>query len=142
MTLRMSEVAKGDQLPTLEVPVTRDDLVRYAGASGDFNPIHWNQRFATEVGLPDVIAHGMLTMALAGRLVSQWAGDPGAVAKYSVRFSRPVVVPDDGEGALVELSGKVAAKNDDGTVKVNITARSAEQGVLSGASAIVKLAQD
>ncbi|QUH05230.1 MaoC family dehydratase [Saccharopolyspora erythraea] len=142
MTLRMSEVSKGDLLPELSVPVTRADLVRYAGASGDFNPIHWNERFATEVGLPDVIAHGMLTMALAGRLVTEWTGDPGAIANYSVRFTRPVVVPDDGEGALVELSGKVAAKNDDGTVKVSITARSAGQGVLGGASAVVRLAQD
>ena len=142
MTLRMSEVAEGDLLPALNVPLSRADLVRYAGASGDFNPIHWNERFATEVGLPDVIAHGMLTMALAGRLVSGWTGDPGAIAKYSVRFTRPVVVPDDAEGAVVELTGKVAAKNDDGTVKVSITARSAGQGVLGGASAIVRLPQD
>jgi acyl dehydratase len=140
VTLHVSEVAEGDQLPTLSVPVTRADLVRYAGASGDFNPIHWNERFATEVGLPDVIAHGMLTMALAGRLVGDWAGDPGAITHYGVRFTRPVVVPDDGTGALVEISGKVAAKNEDGTVKVNITARSAGQGVLGGASAIVRLA--
>jgi acyl dehydratase len=140
VTLHVSEVAEGDQLPTLSVPVTRADLVRYAGASGDFNPIHWNERFATEVGLPDVIAHGMLTMALAGRLVSDWVGDPGAITHYGVRFTRPVVVPDDETGALVEISGKVAAKNDDGTVKVNITARSAGQGVLGGASAIVRLA--
>jgi acyl dehydratase len=138
VTARMSEVAVGDQLPELKIPVTRADLVRYAGASGDFNPIHWNERFAAEVGLPDVIAHGMLTMALAGRLVSDWVGDPGAIVRYGVRFTRPVVVPD-GEGAVVELSGKIAAKNDDGTVKVSITARSAGQGVLGGASATVRL---
>ncbi|WP_188988778.1 MaoC family dehydratase [Saccharopolyspora thermophila] len=135
----MSEVAVGDQLPELAVPVTRADLVRYAGASGDFNPIHWNERFATQVGLPGVIAHGMFTMALAGRLVSEWTGDPGAIVHFGVRFTRPVVVPDDDEGAVVELSGKVAAKNDDGTVKVSITARSAGQGVLGGASATVRL---
>ncbi|MGW5643092.1 MaoC family dehydratase [Saccharopolyspora sp. NPDC003752] len=139
MSVRMSEVAVGDQLPVLSVPLTRADLVRYAGASGDFNPIHWNERVATEVGLPDVIAHGMLTMAVAGRLVSEWTGDPGAIVHYGVRFTRPVVVPDDGTGALVELSGKVAKKNDDGTVKVSITARSADQGVLGGASATVRL---
>ncbi|MEV0705588.1 MaoC family dehydratase [Saccharopolyspora sp. NPDC050389] len=139
MSVRMSEVAVGDQLPALSVPLTRADLVRYAGASGDFNPIHWNERFATGVGLPDVIAHGMLTMAVAGRLVSEWTGDPGAIVHYGVRFTRPVVVPDDGTGALVELSGKVAKKNDDGTVKVSITARSADQGVLGGASATVRL---
>ena len=79
MTLRdRSAVTEGDELPPLQVPVTRADLVRYAGASGDFNPIHWNERFAREVGLPDVIAHGMLTMALATRLVASWAGDPAA----------------------------------------------------------------
>ncbi|MCX2728966.1 MaoC family dehydratase [Saccharopolyspora sp. NFXS83] len=139
MTVRLSDVAKGDELPALNVPVTREDLVRYAGASGDFNRIHWNERFATEVGLPDVIAHGMFTMALAGRLVSEWTGDPGSIVDYGVRFTRPVVVPDDGVGALLELTGKVAAVNEDGTVKVAITARSAEQGVLGGASALVRL---
>lgn len=141
MTVRLGEVAKGDQLPSLSIPVTRADLVRYAGASGDFNPIHWNERFATQVGLPDVIAHGMLTMALAGRLVTEWTGDPGAVVHYGARFTRPVVVPDDGEGAVLEVSGKVAAVNDDGTVKVSITARSADQGVLGGAGATVRLPQ-
>ncbi|KEI45250.1 MaoC family dehydratase [Saccharopolyspora rectivirgula] len=136
---RLSEVAVGDELPGLEITVTRADLVRYAGASGDFNPIHWNERFAKEVGLPDVIAHGMLTMALAGQVVTKWTGDPGALLRYGVRFTRPVVVADDDTGAVVELTGKVAAKNDDGTVKVNITARSAGQGVLGGASATVRL---
>lgn len=139
MTVRLSDVAKGDELPALSVPVTREDLVRYAGASGDFNRIHWNERFATEVGLPDVIAHGMFTMALAGRLVSEWTGDPASIVDYGVRFTRPVVVPDDGVGALLELTGKVAAVNEDGTVKVAVTARSAEQGVLGGASALVRL---
>ncbi len=81
----------------------------------------------------------MLTMALAGRLVTEWAGDPGALVNYGVRFTRPVVVPDDGAGAVVEVSGKVAAKNDDGTVKVSITTRSAGQGVLGGATALVRL---
>lgn len=140
MTPRQSEVAEGDQLPALTVPVTRADLVRYAGASLDLNPIHWNERFATEVGLPDVIAHGMLTMAVAGRVVSDWVGDPGAITHYGVRFTRPVVVPDDGVGATVEVSGKVAKKHEDGTALVRITARSAGQGVLGGASATVRLA--
>jgi acyl dehydratase len=100
-------IAVGDELPPLSVRVTRADLVRYAGASGDLNPIHWSDRVAASVGLPGVIAHGMLTMALAGRLVTDWAGDPGAMRSYSVRFTRPVVVPDDDEGALVQFSGKV-----------------------------------
>jgi acyl dehydratase len=141
-TPHLSEIAKGDELPPLTVQLNRADLVRYAGASGDFNPIHWNERFASNVGLPDVIAHGMLTMALAGQLVSAWTADPGAIVHYGVRFTRPVVVPDDGVGATVEVSGKVAAKNDDGTVKVTITARSAGQGVLGGANATVRLPLD
>ena len=103
----VSDVAKGDELPPLAVRVTRADLVRYAGASGDFNPIHWSDRVATSVGLPGVIAHGMLTMALAGRLVTEWIGDPAAVRAFGARFTRPVVVPDDDEGALVELTGTV-----------------------------------
>ncbi len=141
MTLRRcSEVAEGDELPGLQVRVTRAGLVRYAGASGDFNPIHWNERIAREVGLPDVIAHGMLTMALAGRLVTAWAGDPGAVVACGVRFTRPVVVPDDGEGALVEISGTVAQCHDDGTVLISITARAAAQTVLGKATATVALA--
>lgn len=135
-------VTKGDELPALHVPVTRADLVRYAGASGDFNPIHWNERFAKEVGLPDVIAHGMLTMALAGRLVSDWVGDPGAITHLGVRFTRPVVVPDDGVGATVEVTGKVTAVNDDGTAKVSITTRSGGESVLGGATATVRLPSD
>ena len=92
--------------------MTRAELVRYAGASGDFNPIHWNQRFAVGVGLPDVIAHGMLTMALAGRLVTSWTGDPAAVVGYAARFTRPVVVPDDDDGVALEVSGTVKAVDD------------------------------
>ena len=90
--------------------------MRYAGASGDFNPIHWNERVATEVGLPGVIAHGMFTMALAGRAVTAWAGDPGALVEFQVRFGRPVVVPDDDDGAEVTVRGVVGALLDDGRV--------------------------
>ena len=85
-------MSPGDVLPEQTYTVTRADLVRYAGASGDFNPIHWSDRVATAVGLPGVIAHGMLTMGLAGRAVTAWAGDPGALVEYTVRFGRPVVV--------------------------------------------------
>jgi acyl dehydratase len=137
---RRTEVAEGDELPGLQVRVTRAGLVRYAGASGDFNPIHWNERAAREVGLPGVIAHGMLTMALAGRLVTTWSGDPGAVVECAVRFTRPVMVPDDAEGVLVELSGKVAQRRDDGTVVVAITAQAAGQTVLGQATVTVALA--
>ncbi|MBB5806252.1 acyl dehydratase [Saccharothrix ecbatanensis] len=136
-----SEVSVGDELPPLSVRVTRADLIRYAGASGDFNPIHWNERFAREVGLPGVIAHGMLTMGLAGRIVTEWAGDPGAVVEYGVRFSRPVPVPDDDEGALVEVTAKVTKVLEDGTFKVVVTASFEGKSVLGGASARVRLPQ-
>lgn len=134
-----TEVAEGDELPGLEVRLTREDLVRYAGASGDFNPIHWSDRAARAAGLPDVVAHGMLTMALANRLVTAWAGDPGAVVECAVRFIRPVVVPDDAEGALIKISGRVTRRSDDGTVVVAITARAAGKAVLGQASATVAL---
>jgi len=140
MTLRdRSAVTEGDELPPLQVPLTRADLVRYSGAAGDFNPIHWSERFAREVGLPDVIAHGMLTMALATRLVTRWAGDPAAVVACGARFTRPVVVPDDGTGALVELSGRVKEIRDDGTAVVAIVARSGGRTVLGKATATVAL---
>ena len=107
--MRLADVAVGTELPEQVFRVTRADLVRYAGASGDFNPIHWNERVATAVGLPGVIAHGMFTMALAGRAVTDWTGDPGALVEYQVRFGRPVVVPDDDDGAEVTVRGKVGA---------------------------------
>ncbi|HEY7011064.1 MAG TPA: MaoC/PaaZ C-terminal domain-containing protein, partial [Jatrophihabitantaceae bacterium] len=86
----------GDTLPAQDFPIQRVDLIQYAGASGDFNIIHWNERVATSVGLPNVIAHGMFTMATAVRVVTDWAGDPGAVVEYGVRFTRPIAVPDPG----------------------------------------------
>ena len=134
------DVQVGDQLPPASYPITRLDLVRYAGASGDFNVIHWNQRIATSVGLPDVIAHGMLTMATAARLVTDWAGDPGAMAEYGVRFTRPVVVPDDDRGALLEVAGVVSAKDEQArTVRVDVTATSGGDKVLGRAQAVVRL---
>lgn len=144
MTAKISydEVEAGTELPAQSFPVDRATLVKYAGASGDFNPIHWNEKFAKEVGLPDVIAHGMFTMAEAIRVVTDWTGDPGAVAEYGVRFTKPVVVPNDDEGALIEVSAKVAAKLDDDarTVRVDLTAMSAGQKVLGMARAVVRLA--
>ncbi|MER7917497.1 MULTISPECIES: MaoC family dehydratase [unclassified Streptomyces] len=134
------DVEVGTELPAQTFPVTRATLVRYAGASGDFNPIHWNEKFAKEVGLPDVIAHGMFTMAEAIRVVTDWLGDPGAVVEYGVRFTRPVVVPNDDQGALIEVSAKVAAKLDDNTVRVDLTATSAGQKVLGMSRAVVRLA--
>ncbi len=144
MTAKISydDVEVGTELPGQTFPVSRATLVRYAGASGDFNPIHWNEKFAKEVGLPDVIAHGMFTMAEAIRVVTDWTGDPGAVAEYSVRFTKPVVVPNDDDGALIEVGAKVAAKLDDDarTVRVDLTAISAGKKVLGMARAVVRLA--
>jgi len=138
-TVSYADVEIGTVLPPLSVPVQRVNLVMYCGASGDFNPIHWNQRFAQAVGLPDVIAHGMFTMASAARVVTDWVGDPGAVVEYGVRFTRPVVVPDDDTGALIEVSAVVDEKRDDGTVRVAITATSEGQTVLGRAQAVVRL---
>ncbi|MFJ1599527.1 MaoC family dehydratase [Streptomyces sp. NPDC088261] len=134
------DVEVGTELPAGSFPLTRATLVRYAGASGDFNPIHWNEKFAKEVGLPDVIAHGMFTMAEAVRVVTDWVGDPGAVVEYGVRFTKPVVVPNDDQGALVEVSAKVGAKLDENRVRVDLTATSAGQKVLGMSRAVVRLA--
>ncbi|GGY25907.1 MaoC family dehydratase [Streptomyces omiyaensis] len=134
------EVEVGTELPAQAFPVTRATLVQYAGASGDFNPIHWNEKFAVEVGLPDVIAHGMFTMAEAIRVVTDWTGDPAAVVEYGVRFTKPVVVPNDGTGAVIEVSAKVAAKLDDGLVRVDLTATSEGRKVLGMSRAVVRLA--
>ncbi|GGJ19081.1 MaoC family dehydratase [Streptomyces brasiliensis] len=134
------DVEVGTELPAQTFPVTRATLVRYAGASGDFNPIHWNEKFAKEVGLPDVIAHGMFTMAEAIRVVTDWAGDPGVVVEYGVRFTKPVVVPNDDKGALIEVAAKVAAKLEDNTVRVDITATSDDKKVLGMSRAVVRLA--
>ena len=137
---RAAEVAVGTELPEQTHRVTRADLVRYAGASGDLNPIHWSDRVATSVGLPGVIAHGMLTMGLAARAVTDWAGDPGAVVEYQVRFSRPVVVPDDETGVEVTVRGRVGAVLDGGRVRVDLTVTSGGEKVLSLARATVALA--
>ena len=137
--VRYAEVAAGTELPAVTYPVSRLSLVRYCGASGDFNVIHWNERIARSVGLPDVIAHGMLTMAQAGRYVTDWAGDAGALVELGVRFSAPVVVPDDDVGATIEVSGTVEDKLDGNRVVLSLTARSGGAKVLTRARAVVRL---
>jgi acyl dehydratase len=139
-SLAYADVNVGDQLPAQEFTVTRASLIAYAGASGDHNIIHWNERVARAVGLPNVIAHGMFTMAEAGRVVTDWAGDPGAVVEYGVRFSSPVVVPDDDTGATLSVSGVVAEKLDGNRVAVDLAATVGETAVLSKARAVVRLA--
>ena len=139
MSVSYEGVSKGTELPARSYQVTRLDLVKYAGASGDFNVIHWNERVATSVGLPNVIAHGMFTMAEAGRFASEWAGDPGAVVEFGVRFSSPVVVPDDDQGATIEISGTVEEKLDGNKVVLALVARSDGTKVLTRARAVVVL---
>ena len=138
-TVNYDDVEVGTTLPAQTFQMQRINLVQYCGASGDYNVIHWNERIAKAVGLPDVIAHGMLTMALAGRFLTEWAGDPAAVTEYGVRFSAPVVVPDDDKGALVEVSGVVTGKLDGNQVTVDVTARSGDTKVLTRAHATVRL---
>lgn len=135
----MAEV--GELLAERRYRITRTDLIRYAGASGDVNPIHWSDRVATAAGLPGVIAHGMLTMALAGRLLTEWAGDPGALVEYGVRFSRPVVVPDDDDGVTLTVSGTVTEIRADGLVGVELTAIADDEKVLTQARAVVRSTQ-
>ncbi len=139
MSAAPADVAVGTPLPEQTFRVTRADLVRYAGASGDFNPIHWSDRVATSVGLPGVIAHGMLTMALAARAVTAWTGRSGGILEYTVRFGRPVVVPDDDAGAEVRVAGKVAALLEDGSARVDLTVTSGGEKVLSLARAVIRL---
>lgn len=137
--LRHTDVSVGAALPRQEFRVRRGDLVRYCGASGDFNTIHWNERIARSVGLPNVIAHGMFTMAVAGRVLTDWVGDPGAVEEYGVRFSRPIVVPDDDDGAVVVVTGRVEDKLADNRVVVELEARVGDDEVLSAARAVLRL---
>lgn len=139
-TVDYDDVEVGTQLPAQTFNVQRANLVMYAGASGDFNVIHWNERVATSVGLPNVIAHGMFTMAEAGRVITDWAGDPGAVVAYGVRFSAPVPVPDDDQGTDIEVSGWVEAKLEDRRVSVALEAKALGATVLTKARAIVQLA--
>jgi hypothetical protein len=145
MGVSYADVEPGLELPARSYRVTRLDLVKYAGASGDFNPIHWNERIAKSVGLPDVIAHGMYTMAQAGKFVTEWAGDPGAVTDFGTRFSAMVPVPDDAPpsgstgGATIEFTGKVLEKLEGNKVTVDIVAKAAGAKVLTRARATVRL---
>lgn len=128
----------GTVLPELRVHFTRETLVRYAGASTDFNPIHYSEAFATRIGLPGVVAHGMLTMATALRVVTDWTGDPAAVKSYFVRFTKPVVVPDDDTGTEVVFGGTVTAV-EDGIATIAVTATAGGDKVLGAAKAEVDL---
>jgi acyl dehydratase len=134
-----ADVAVGDQIEPVTIHVDRERLVQYAGASLDRNRIHWDERFAKEVGLPDVIAHGMFTMGAAATVVADWVGDAGRVEEYSTRFTKPVVVPWDG-GADLVVSGAVKAVDPDTrrvTVELSVTCNG--EKVLGRAVAVARL---
>lgn len=145
--MKIADLSVGDVIGVRTVQVNRADLVKYAGASGDFNPIHWNERFATEVGLPGVIAHGMWTMGTAVQLVSDWCGDPGAVMDYQTRFSKPVPVADpagsnpaEADDTSVEITGKIGALDLEAyTARIDLTVSVDGQKVLVKAQALVRL---
>ena len=135
----LTDLSVGDVVGTRTVEVDRARLVRYAGASGDFNPIHWDDAFAAGVGLPGVIAHGMFTMGAAVALVEDWVGDPGAVVDYQARFTRPVPVPSRGVATL-DVTGTVGAIDADaGTVRIDLTVTSEGARVLGKTQAVVRL---
>jgi acyl dehydratase len=133
----MSDLAVGQVIAETVLPLTRDSLVRYAGASGDFNPIHYRDEVAAQVGLPGVLAHGMLTMGAAVQPVIEWAGGASRVRDYQVRFTRPVVV-DPENGASLEVTAKVGALDAEaGTARIDLTVRSAGATVLGKAQVVV-----
>src|ERR1700745_3709423 len=134
-------VKVGDQLPEKVITLTRQDLVNYAGVSGDLNPIHWDDDIAQQVGLDSAIAHGMLTMGLGGGYVTSWVGDPGAVTEYNVRFTAVVPVPNDGKGAGIVFTGKGKSLDPDSkSVTIAITATTGGKKIFGRAIASAKLA--
>ena len=134
-----ADVTVGEALPSVTIHVDRPRLVQYAGASLDRNRIHWDEPFAKQVGLPDVIAHGMFTMGSAVTLVTDWVGDAGRIVEYGTRFTKPVVVPYDG-GADIEVSGVVKALDPDTKrVTIELTATASGEKVLGRAIAVAVL---
>ena len=136
---KMIDLNVGDVIGSQEILLTRDSLVRYAGASGDFNPIHYRDDFAQAVGLPGVLAHGMLTMGVAVQVVVDWVGDPGRVLDYQVRFTKPVLV-DAAEGAILTVTGKIGEiDTESGTARVDLAAVFNETTVLAKSQVWVRL---
>ena len=136
----LSDLSVGQEIGSTSIDISRADLVRYAGASGDFNPIHWNDRFAEQVGLPGVIAHGMFTMGAAVQLVTDWVDNPAAIVDYQTRFTKPVVVENlDAGGATLEVAGVIGAVDEaNSSVRVDLTVTAAGQKVLVKAQAVVR----
>ena len=140
MTPVLADLTVGSVVAEATFSLTRDSLVRYAGASGDFNPIHYRDDIAQSVGLSGVLAHGMLTMGLAVQPVVDWAGDPARVVDYQVRFTRPVFV-DATDGAIVAVVAKVGALDPDADVaRIDLTVTFNDATVLGKAQARVNLA--
>lgn len=136
---RLADVAVGEHLPSRTIHIDRAALVQYAGASLDRNPIHWDERFAVAVGLPDVIAHGMFSMGAAISVVTAWCGDAGRIVEYGTRFTRPVVVPYDG-GADLAVTGMVkSVDTESGRVTVELGVRCGDDAVLGRCTAVVQL---
>jgi acyl dehydratase len=133
------KVQEGESLPTKTIHVDRPRLVQYAGASLDRNRIHWDERFAKAVGLPDVIAHGMFTMGSAITAVTEWIGDAGRVVEYSVRFTKPVVVPYEGGTDLVVDGTVTAVDEEKQRATVELSVRCGDEKVLGRAAAVVRL---
>ncbi|GHS85529.1 MaoC family dehydratase [Actinomycetota bacterium] len=136
---RVEDLTVGTEVGRRTVAVDRARLVRYAGASGDFNPIHWNERFAVSVGLPGVIAHGMWTMGAAVGVVSDWLGDPGAVVDYQVRFTRPVEVPDPGSASVEVVATVGAVDVETRTARIDLMVTAAGTRVLAKSQVLVRL---
>ena len=142
MALReFNSVKVGDELPEKTIKLTRQDLVNYAGVSGDLNPIHWDDEIAKQVGLDTAIAHGMLTMGLGGGFVTNWVGDPGAVTEYNVRFTSVVPVPNDGIGAELVFTGRVKSVDEENkSVTIALSATTGGKKIFGRAVATAKLA--
>lgn len=137
--INIASLEVGQEVGSQVFTFTRDSLVKYAGASGDFNPIHYRDDFAKSVGLDGVLAHGMLTMGAAVQVAVNWVGDAGKVIDYGVRFTKPVFVAAN-EGALLTVVGKVGAIDLEAkTVRIDLTAVSNELAVLGKAQAVVQL---
>ena len=137
--INIASLEVGQEIGSKEFVLTRDSLVRYAGASGDFNPIHYRDDFAQSVGLDGVLAHGMLTMGVAVQVVADWVGDAGKIVDYGVRFTKPVFV-DANDGAVVVVTGKVGNINaETNEVRIDLSVVYNETSVLGKAQAVVRL---
>jgi acyl dehydratase len=137
--INIASLEVGQEIGHIEFLLTRDSLVRYAGASGDFNPIHYRDDFAKSVGLDGVLAHGMLTMGAAVQVAVDWVGDPGRIVDYGVRFTKPVFV-DANDGAVLTVVGKIGEiDSENSIVRVDITATAADVAVLGKAQARVRI---